>query len=214
MAQAPKTALTPAQVTAFNKAVADFTEGQKLQQAGDNAGAAAKYDAALPAVRAAAQAEPANMDYTSFLANLLYAQAAAQAGAGKTDAIEPLFKDAAPLWAKVIAAKPADAASRNVYGNILVQLGNAALGRQDKAAADPYYRQAVDLGRKAVAENGTDAANRNLLLAGLIGLSQTSTDQAIAKEAVDMSKQMLADGSVDAINKPAAQTLAGAKPAG
>ncbi len=35
--------MTPAQIAAFNQAVTDFTAGQTAQQAGDNAGAAAKY---------------------------------------------------------------------------------------------------------------------------------------------------------------------------
>ena len=37
----------------------------------------------------------------------------------------------------------------------------------------------------------------------------TSDDAAIKAEAVTMSKTMIADNSVDAINKPSAQALAG-----
>lgn len=210
---APASALTEAQVVAFNKAVADFTEGQKLQQAGNNAGAATKYDAALPAIRDAVKAEPANMNYVSFLGNALYAQAAAKAGTGDVNALVALFTEAAPYWRKVVDSKPEDAVSRTIYTGILVQLGNAALSAQNKAGADPYYREAVEFARKSVAASAQDAVARNQLLGGLIGLSQTSEDAAVRTEAATLSKTMLADGSVDAANKPAAQAMAGAAPA-
>ena len=71
-AQPAAAQLTPEQIAAFNQAVAAFTEAQKLQQAGDNAGAAAKYDAALPAIRAAVEAQPENKDYSRLIDNELY----------------------------------------------------------------------------------------------------------------------------------------------
>ena len=62
-----------------------------------------------------------------------------------------------------------------------------------------------------MAENGTDAVNKNILLSALIGASQSAGDPALQTEAVAMSKAMIADGSVDATNKPAAQALSGVK---
>lgn len=212
---APASALTEAQIVAFNKAVADFTEGQKLQQGGDNAGASAKYDLALPAIRDAAKAEPENMNYVSFLGNALYAQAAAKAGSGDMNAVVALYTEAAPLWRKVVQAKPEDAVSRTILTGMLVQLGNASLAAQNKAQADPFYREAMEMARKSVAASAQDAVARNQLLGSLIGLSQTSEDASVREEAAALSKSMLADGSVDAANKPAAQALAGtAAPAG
>lgn len=201
--------MSPDQVAAFNQAVTDFTAGQTAQQAGDNATASAKYDAALPPIRAAVQAQPENMDNVNFLANALYAAAAAKGAQGQIDAVVPLFEEALPYWRKVVTAKPADAASRNVLVGILTQLGNAKLGKQDKPGAAPLYAEATDLARKAVAAAPADAAAKNLLLGALIGGSQTSEDPKVKEEAVSLSKTMLADGSVDAINKPAAQALTG-----
>lgn len=86
--------MTPGQITAFNQAVADFTAAQQLQQAGDNAGAIAKYEGALPAIRTAVQISPDNMDYVGFLANALYAAAAAQGGANNIGAMISLYKAA------------------------------------------------------------------------------------------------------------------------
>ena len=108
-------------MTAFNAAVADFTAGQKAQQAGDNAGAVAKYDAALPAIRDVVRAQPQNIDNVNFLANALYAAAAANAALQKIDAVFPLYEESVPHWRTVVAAKPEDATSRNVLAGILVK---------------------------------------------------------------------------------------------
>src|SRR3546814_4968617 len=51
--EAPAGKMTQEQIAAFNQAVADFTAGQQLQQAANNAGAIAKYEGALPAIRTA-----------------------------------------------------------------------------------------------------------------------------------------------------------------
>lgn len=206
--------MTQQQIAAFNQAVTDFTAGQTAQQAGDNAGAVTKYEAALPAIRAAVQAQPTNIDNVAFLANTLYADAAAYGAQQKFDPIIPLYEEAAPLWRKVVAAKPADAASRNVLAGILVQLGNAKLTKQDKAGADPLYGEAITLARKSVAENAADAANNNLLLSALIGSSQTSADPKVKDEAIALGKKMMADGSIDAVNKPSVEALTGVKAAG
>lgn len=201
--------MTPAQITAFNKAVTDFSAGQTAQQAGDNAAAAAKYDAALPAIRTAVQSDPAKIDNVAFLANVLYADAAAQAGLGKVDQAMTLFSESAPHWRKVVEAKPTDAASRNVLAGILVQLGNQKLTAKDAAGAAPYYQEAVTLARKSVAENAADKVNKNLLLSALIGASQTGSDPAVKTEAVTLGKAMVADNSIDAVNKPSVLAMTG-----
>jgi tetratricopeptide (TPR) repeat protein len=214
-AAAPAAAqMTPEQIAAFNKAVTDFTAGQTAQQAGDNAGAVAKYEGALPAIRTAVQTQPDKIDNVNFLANALYADAAANGALGKMDQVIALYGESVPHWRKVVAAKPTDAASRNILAGILIQMGNQKLGAKDKAGADPFYQEALGLARKSVAENGSDPVNKNILLSALIGASQTGSDAAIKTEAATMSKAMLADGSVDATNKPAAQALSGAPAAG
>lgn len=211
---APAAQMTPEQVAAFNKAVADFTAAQQLQQSGDNAGAVAKYEGALPAVRAAVKAQPDNKDYVNFLANALYATAAAQAATQKFDAALSLYQEAVPLWRDIAAANPADANSRNVLAGMLVQLGNKALTAQDKAGAGTYYTEATDLARKSVAAAPADPLNKNLLLSALIGLSQTSGDKAVTDEALAMGKKMMAEGSIDAVNKPSIEIMTGAKSSG
>ncbi|MGE4323594.1 MAG: hypothetical protein AB7E60_11265 [Sphingobium sp.] len=209
--QAAASALSPEQIAAFNKAVTDFTAGQTAQQAGDNAGAIAKYEAALPAIRAAVQAQPGNIDNVNFLANALYANAAANGAIGKMDQVIALYEEAAPHWRQVVEAKPTDGASRNIFAGLLVQLGNKKLGAQDKAGADPLYQEALGLARKSVEENGDDPVNRNLLLSALIGASQTGGDPALQAELLDMGKSMMADGSIDAMNKPSIEILTGQK---
>ena len=203
--------LTPAPSAAFNSAVTQFTAGQAAQQAGDNAGAVAKYDAALPAIRTAVEVDPSKIDNVNFLANALYADAAAYGALGQMDKVIALYGESVPHWRKVVEAKPTDAASRNILAGILIQMGNQKLAAQDKVGSAPLYTEALGLARKSASENAADKVTKNILLSALIGASQTSTDTALQAEAVALSKTMLADGSVDATNKPAAEALTGAK---
>lgn len=212
-AATPAPALSQAQIAAFNKAVTDFTAGQQAQQKGDNATALAKYEVALPAIRDAVKTQPGKIENVNFLANALYAAAAANAALQKLDAVAPLYEESLPYWRQVVQAKPTDAQSRGVLTGILIQTANFKLGKQDKAGAAPLYAEAVPLARKAVAEQ-TNAVNRNLLLAALIGASQTSEDAALKAEAATMSEAMIADGTVDAANRPSAQVLAQSSKAG
>ncbi|PJG48986.1 hypothetical protein CAF53_12650 [Sphingobium sp. LB126] len=203
--------MTSEQIAAFNQAVTDFTAGQTAQQAGDNGTAAAKYDAALPAIRTAVEVDPGKIENVNFLANALYADAAAQGALGRMDRVIALYGEAAPHWRKLVEAKPADAAIRNIFAGILVQMGNQKLATQDKTGADPLYKEALTLARKSVSENGTDAVSRNILLSALIGTSQTANDPALTNEALSMGKAMLSDGTIDATNKPSVEAMTGAK---
>jgi len=203
--------MTPEQINAFNQAVTDFTAGQTALQAGDNATAATKYEAAMPAIRTAVEVDPTKIDNVNFLANALYADAAAQGALGKMDKVIALYGESLPHWRKLVEAKPADATSRNILAGILIQLGNQKLGAQDKAGSAPLYQEALGLARKSAAANAADPVTKNILLSALIGASQATDDAALKTEAATMSKAMLADGSVDASNKPAAQALSGVK---
>jgi tetratricopeptide (TPR) repeat protein len=214
-AAAPAAAqMTPEQITAFNQAVTDFTAGQTAQQGGDNATAATKYQAALPAIRKAVEVQPDNIDNVNFLANALYANAAALGAQGKLDEMITLFGEAAPHFRKVVAAKPADAASRNLLAGVVTQMGNQKLIAKDKPGADTLYAEAVTLARKSVVEKAADPVAKNLLLSALIGQSQTSADPKVKEEALTLGKAMLADGSVDAVNKPSVEAMTGVKAAG
>ncbi|WP_088184279.1 hypothetical protein [Sphingobium sp. Z007] len=204
--------LTSAEIAAFNAAVTDFTAGQAAQQKGDNAGAVAKYDAALPAIRTAVEADPAKGDNVNFLANALYADAAAYGALGQIDKVIALYAESLPHWRKVVEAKPADAASRNILAGILIQMGNQALRDHDRGAADPHYEEALTLARQTVTDQPGDAISKNVLLSALIGASQTSTEEGLRDEAISMGKAMMADGTIDAMNKPSIETMTG--PAG
>lgn len=205
---APATPFTAEQIAAFNAAIATFTEGQKAQQVGDNAAALAKYEAALPAIRDVVKAQPDNIANVNFLASVLYATAAANAGLGKMEALVPLYEESLPYWRQVVASKQ-DMPNRNVLAGILTQLGNAKLSAQDKVGAMPLYAEALSLAHRSVAERA-DLANRNLLLGALIGASQANDDPALKEEVTALSKEMLADNSVSAVNRPAAEILAAA----
>jgi tetratricopeptide (TPR) repeat protein len=199
--------LTSAEIVAFNKAVTDFSAGQAAQQKGDNQGAAARYDAALPAIRTAVESDPSKMDNVNFLANVLYADAAAYGALGQMDKVIPLYEESLPHWRKIVEAKPEDAASRNILAGILVQVGNQKLGLQDRSGARPYYAEALTLSRKAVADAPADNVAKNLLLSALIGAGQTSTEEGMLEEALTMGKAMMADGTIDATNRPTVEAM-------
>lgn len=207
--------LTSAEIAAFNKAVTDFTAGQTAQQKGDNADAVAKYDAAIPAIRTAVEADPSKIDNLNFLANALYAQAAAYGALGQMDRVIPIYDEAVPHWRKVVEAKPSDVASRNILAGILIQLGNQNLRDHDRGGADPFYEEALTLARQTVADQPGDAVSKNILLSALVGASQTSVQEGIRDEAITMGKAMIADGTIDATNRPQIETMTGpAAPAG
>jgi Flp pilus assembly protein TadD len=115
-----------------------------------------------------------------------------------------------PHWRKLVEAKPEDATSRNILAGILVQVGNSKLAVQDRGGADPYYAEALTLARKSVEESPQDAVSRNLLLSALIGAGQTSTQEGMLEEALTMGKAMIADGSIDAVNRPTVEQMVGA----
>lgn len=204
--------LTPEEIAAFNKAVSDFTAGQAAQQKGDNAAAVAKYDAAMPAIRAAVEADPSKMENVNFLANALYAQAAAYGALGQMDRVIPLYEEAAPHWRKLVEAKPTDVAGRNILAGILIQLGNQNLRDHDRGGADPFFEEALKLARQTVADQPGDAVSKNVLLSALVGASQTSVQEGVRDEAINMGKAMIADGTIDATNRPQIETMTGPAP--
>ncbi|WP_420142974.1 hypothetical protein [Sphingobium sp.] len=206
--------LTSAEIAAFNQAVTDFAAGQAAQQKGDNAAAVAKYDAAMPAIRTAVEADPSKMDNVNFLANALYAQAAAYGALGQMDRVIPIYVEAVPHWRKLVEAKPTDVAGRNILAGILIQLGNQNLRDHDRGGADPFFEEAVKLARQTVADQPADAVSKNVLLSALIGASQTSVQEGIGDEAIGMGQAMIADGSIDATNRPQIETMTGAALAG
>src|SRR3546814_12512447 len=103
--EAPAGKMTQEQIAAFNQAVADFTAGQQLQQAANNAGAIAKYEGALPAIRTAVKAQPNNMDYVSFLANTLYSDSADQAEVNTYESLLIHYKAKLPQGRQAVASK-------------------------------------------------------------------------------------------------------------
>lgn len=209
-AAAPARELTKAEIAAFNQAVEDFSAGQALQQKGDNQGAVAKYDAALPAIRTAVEADPSAMDNVAFLGNALYADASAYGALGQMDRAVPLYDEALPHWRKIVESKPDDATVRNILAGMLVQVGNSKLAIQDRGGADPYYAEALKLARRSVEESPQDNVSRNLLLSALIGAGQTSTQEGMLEEALTMGKAMIADGTIDATNRPTVEAMVAA----
>lgn len=206
---ATQNSLSADQTAAFNAAINDFTTAQKAQQAGNNAVALSGYERALPAIRKVVEVQPDNLANVKFLANVLYVTAVAKASTQNFDAALPLLEESLPQWRKIVEQEGSDIQSRTLFASILTQIGNAKLGKQDKAGALPLYSEAIGVARQTLAEK-PDNASKNLLLGALIGASQAGDDHAIKNEVASMSKAMIAEGSVDAANKPSAQILAGA----
>ena len=90
-------------------------------------------------------------------------------------------------------------------------MGNQKLATHDTDGADPYYQEALTLARKSTAAQPTDAVSKNILLSALIGASQTSMEEGLRDEAINMGKAMMADGTIDATNRPSIEVMTGAK---
>jgi len=206
----PQNSLSTEQTSAFSTAINEFTAAQKAQQAGNNTIALSGYERALPAIRKVVEVQPDNLANVKFLANVLYVTAIAKASTQNFDAAMPLLEESLPQWRKIVAQEGSDTQSQTLFASILTQLGNAKTGKQDKTGALPLYTEAIAQARQALTKK-PDKSSKNLLLGALIGASQAGDDPVLKSEVAAMSRSMIADGSVDATNRPSAQILARSK---
>lgn len=209
-AQAPATTLTPEQIEAQNKAIADFTAAQQAQAAGNHAEVVAKLEPALPAIREIASRDPANVQNAGFLASALTITANSQGALGKIDAIAPLFSEAAPQWMKVYEADKANAGVRNTLVAILVNLGNFSLSKQDKTAAKPHFEQALAITKAGRAADPSSADLANAEFSSLIGLNQATGEASYLEAAKPLGAELREKGIVSAANQPAVDAILGA----
>lgn len=208
--QAPVAALTPEQVEAQNKAIADFTAAQQAQAAGNHAEVIARLEPALPVIREIAARDPANVQNAGFFASALTIVANSQGALGKIDAIAPLYAEAAPQWTKVYAADKANAGVRGTLLSILVNLGNFTLNRQDKPGAKPHFEQALTIAKEGRAADPASADLANAEFSSLIGLNQATGEASYLEAAKTAGAELRAKGIVSAANKPAVDAILGA----
>lgn len=209
-AQAPATTLTPEQVEAQNKAIADFTAAQQAQAAGNHAEVIAKMEPALPTIREIVARDTANVQNAGFLASALTITANSQGALGKIDAIAPLYAEAAPQWMKVYEADKANAGVRNTLVAILVNLGNFSLSKQDKAAAKPHFEQALAIAKEGRATDPASADLANAEFSSLIGLNQSTGEASYLEAAKPVGAELREKGIVSAANQPAVDAILGA----
>jgi tetratricopeptide (TPR) repeat protein len=203
-------ALTPEQVEAQNKAIADFTAAQQAQAAGNHAEVIAKLEPALPTIREIVARDPSNVQNAGFLASALTITANSQGALGKIDAIAPLYKEAAPQWMKVYEADKANAGVRNTLVAILVNLGNFNLTKQDKMAAKPHFEQALAIAKEGRAADPANADLANAEFSSLIGLNQATGEASYLEAAKPVGTELREKGIVSAANKPAVDAILGA----
>ncbi|PXW75224.1 hypothetical protein C7451_107195 [Blastomonas natatoria] len=208
--QAAAPALTPEQVEAQNKAIADFTAAQQAQAAGNHAEVIAKMEPALPTIREIVARDPSNIQNAGFLASALTITANSQGALGKIDAIAPLYKEAAPQWMKVYEADKANAGVRNTLVAILVNLGNYNLTKQDKMAAKPHFEQALAIAKEGRAADPANADLANAEFSSLIGLNQSTGEASYLEAAKPVGTELREKGIVSAANKPAVDAILGA----
>jgi len=209
-ATAAAPALTPEQVEAQNKAIADFTAAQQAQAAGNHAEVIAKLEPALPTIREIVARDPGNIQNAGFLASALTITANSQGALGKIDAIPPLYSEAAPQWTKVYQADKANAGVRNTLVAILVNLGNFSLTQQDKTAAKPHFEQALAIAKEGRATDPANADLANAEFSSLIGLNQATGEASYLEAAKPVGTELREKGIVSAANKPAVDAILGA----
>lgn len=208
--QAPAAALTPEQVEAQNKAIADFTAAQQAQAAGNHAEVIAKLEPALPVIREIASRDAANIQNAGFLASALTITANSQGALGNIDAIAPLYSEAAPQWMKVYESDKANGGVRNTLVAILVNLGNFSLNKQDKAAAKPHFEQALAITKEGRMTDPASADLANAEFSSLIGLNQSTGEASYLEAAKPVGAELREKGIVSAANKPAVDAILGA----
>lgn len=209
-AQAPATTLTPEQVAAQNKAIADFTAAQQAQAAGNHAEVIAKLEPALPVIKEIAARDPANVQNAGFYASALTITANSQGALGKIDAIAPLYTEAAPQWMKVYEADKANAGVRGTLVSILVNLGNFSLTKQDKVGAKPHFEQALAIAKEGRAADPASPDLANAEFSSLIGLNQATGEASYLEAAKPVGTELREKGIVSAANKPAVDAILGA----
>lgn len=209
-AQAPATTLTPEQVEAQNKAIADFTAAQQAQAAGNHAEVIAKLEPALPTIREIVARDASNVQNAGFLASALTITANSQGALGKIDAIAPLYAEAAPQWMKVYEADKANTGVRNTLVAILVNLGNFSLSKQDKVAAKPHFEQALAIAKEGRATDPASADLANAEFSSLIGLNQSTGEASYLEAAKPVGAELREKGIVSAANQPAVDAILGA----
>lgn len=208
--QAPAAALTPEQVEAQNKAIADFTAAQQAQAAGNHAEVIAKLEPALPTIREIVARDASNVQNAGFLASALTITANSQGALGKIDAIAPLYAEAAPQWMKVYEADKANTGVRNTLVAILVNLGNFSLSKQDKTAAKPHFEQALAIAKEGRATDPASADLANAEFSSLIGLNQSTGEASYLEAAKPVGAELREKGIVSAANQPAVDAILGA----
>ena len=208
--EAPATALTPEQVEAQNKAIADFTAAQQAQAAGNHAEVIAKMEPALPTIREIVARDTANVQNAGFLASALTITANSQGALGKIDAIAPLYAEAAPQWTKVYEVDKANVGVRNTLVAILVNLGNFSLSKQDKTAAKPHFEQALAIAKEGRATDPASADLANAEFSSLIGLNQSTGEASYLEAAKPVGAELREKGIVSAANQPAVDAILGA----
>lgn len=202
--------LTPEQIEAQNKAIADFTAAQQAQAAGNHAEAVAKLEPALPVIREIVSRDPNSIQNAGFLASALTITANSQGAMGNIDAIPPLYTEAAPLWMKVYESDKANAGVRGTLVSILVNLGNFNLNQQNKAAAQPNFEQALAIVKEGRAADPANPELANAEFSSLIGLNQSTGEASYLEQAKPVGEELRAKNAVSAANKPAVDAILGA----
>ena len=202
--------LTPEQIEAQNKAIADFTEAQKLQTAGDHAGAVAKIQTALPTIRLIVERDPSNIQNAGFLASALTLAANSQGALGNIDAIAPLYVEAIPQWRKVYQSDMSNTGVRDTLVSLIVNVGNFNLIKENKAAAQPYFQEALDMANAGLEATPASAEMANAKFSALIGLNQSTGDMAYIEKAKPVAEMLRSKGIVNAANEPSVNALLGA----
>ncbi|GGB68406.1 hypothetical protein [Blastomonas aquatica] len=208
--QAPAGPLSPEQVEAQNKAIADFSAAQQAQAAGNHAQVISTLEPALPVIREIAGRNPSDIQNAGFLASALTITANSQGALGNIDAIAPLYMEAAPQWTKVYEADKANAGVRGTLISILVNLGNFSLNKQDKMAAQPLFEQALAVTKEGRAADPASADLANFEFASLIGLNQATGEASYLEAAKPIGAELREKGTVSAANQPAVDAILGA----
>lgn len=194
-------------VEAQNAAVAAFTDAQKLQGAGDAAGAATRIAPHMDTIKAMAAAKPDDVNIAGMYGSALLFQAngalTAKDNAGALNYLEASLDP----WRKVTQANPTDAAIRTQFVGTLVNVGNLKLQAGNKEAAKQHFEEAIALAQPAYQSAPTDEANANLLLGATIGMNNVTQDPAWFAKVKTLGQELKGKNLLNAANAPAVEAV-------
>lgn len=194
---------------AQSTAMASYQEGLAMLEAGDNAGAKAKFDSALPVLRTIATSRANEAAVQQFIASALSQAANAEIGLGNSSAATALQTEAIDHWRAAYFSDKTNMPARNLLLEFLNSAGDAKILAGMNADAGPYFSEAMAIADDAMTTMPDDTDLANYKLTALVGLHRVDDSAGYLDMAEVIAADLKAKGAVSARNRNSVDALTG-----